>query len=36
MELFIDKDMKKKDLPQATEISTTSLAELINNENINT
>lgn len=34
--LLIDKDMKKKDLRQATGISTTSLAKLSKNENINT
>ena len=34
--LLIDKDMKKKDLRQATGISTTSLAKLGKNEHINT
>jgi DNA-binding Xre family transcriptional regulator len=34
--LLIDKDMKKKDLRQATGMSTTSLAKLSKNENINT
>jgi putative transcriptional regulator len=34
--LLIDKDMKKKDLRQATGMSTTSLAKLGKNENINT
>ncbi|WP_276620931.1 helix-turn-helix domain-containing protein [Syntrophomonas wolfei] len=34
--LLIDKDMKKKDLREATGISTTSLAKLSKNENINT
>ena len=33
--LLIDKDMKKKDLRQATGISTTSLAKLGKNEHIN-
>lgn len=34
--LLIDKDMKKKDLRQATGMSTTSLTKLSKNENINT
>ena len=34
--LLIDKDMKKKDLRQATGISTTYLAKLGKNEHINT
>lgn len=34
--LLIDKDMKKKDLRVATGISTTSLAKLSKNENVNT
>jgi DNA-binding Xre family transcriptional regulator len=34
--LLIDKDMKKKDLRQATGMSTTSLAKLSKNENIST
>ncbi len=34
--LLIDKDMKKKDLRAATGMSTTSLAKLSKNENINT
>lgn len=34
--LLIDKDMKKKDLRQSTGMSTTSLAKLSKNENINT
>lgn len=34
--LLIDKDMKKKDLRQATGMSTTSLAKLSKTENINT
>ena len=34
--LLIDKDMKKKDLRQATGISTTSLAKLGKNEHIST
>jgi putative transcriptional regulator len=34
--LLIDKDMKKKDLREATGMSTTSLAKLSKNENINT
>ncbi|MDR0695956.1 MAG: helix-turn-helix transcriptional regulator [Christensenellaceae bacterium] len=34
--LLIDNDMKKKDLRQATGMSTTSLAKLSKNENINT
>lgn len=34
--LLIDKDMKKKDLRVATGISTTSLAKLGKNENVNT
>ncbi len=34
--LLIDKDMKKKDLRQATGMSTTSMAKLSKNENINT
>ena len=34
--ILIDKDMKKKDLRQATGMSTTSLAKLSKNENINT
>ena len=34
--LLIDKDMKKKDLRLATGMSTTSLAKLGKNENLNT
>lgn len=34
--ILIDKDMKKKDLREATGMSTTSLAKLSKNENINT
>lgn len=34
--MLIDKDMKKKDLRQATGMSTTSLAKLGKNENVNT
>lgn len=34
--MLIDKDMKKKDLRQATGMSTTSLAKLSKNENIST
>lgn len=34
--LLIDKDLKKTDLRQASGISTTSLAKLSKNENINT
>ena len=34
--LLIDKNMKKKDLRQATGISTTALAKLGKNENVNT
>jgi DNA-binding Xre family transcriptional regulator len=34
--LLIDKDMKKKDLRLATGMSTTSLAKLGKNENVNT
>lgn len=34
--LLIDKDMKKKDLRLATGITTTALAKLGKNENVNT
>ncbi len=34
--LLIDKDMKKKDLREATGITTTALAKLGRNENVNT
>ncbi|MEG1925816.1 MAG: helix-turn-helix transcriptional regulator [Ruthenibacterium sp.] len=34
--ILIDKDMKKKDLREAVGMSTTSLAKLSKNENINT
>lgn len=34
--LLIDKDMKKKDLRDATGISTTSMAKLSKNENLTT
>lgn len=34
--LLIDKDMKKKDLRMATGITTTALAKLGRNENVNT
>ena len=34
--LLIDKDMKKKDLRVATGITTTALAKLGRNENVNT
>ena len=34
--LLIDKDMKKKDLRLATGITTTALAKLGRNENVNT
>jgi len=34
--LLIDKDMKKKDLREATGISTASMAKLSRNENVNT
>ena len=34
--LLIDKDMKKKDLRLATRITTTALAKLGKNENVNT
>jgi DNA-binding Xre family transcriptional regulator len=34
--LLIDKDMKKKDLRESVGMSTTSLAKLSKNENINT
>ncbi|MDC7230729.1 MAG: helix-turn-helix transcriptional regulator [Sphaerochaetaceae bacterium] len=34
--ILIDKDMKKKDLREATGMSTTSLTKLSKNENINT
>ncbi len=34
--LLIDKDMKKKDLREATGMSTTSLAKLSKNEHIST
>ena len=34
--LLIDKDMLKKDLAEKAEISTTSIAKLWNNENVNT
>ena len=34
--LLIDKDMKKKDLREAAAISTSSMAKLGKNENVNT
>ena len=34
--LLIDKDMKKKDLCQVANISTTSVTKLKNNQNVNT
>jgi DNA-binding Xre family transcriptional regulator len=34
--LLIDKDMKKKDLREAAGISTSSMAKLSKNENVNT
>lgn len=34
--LLIDKDMKKKDLREAADISTASIAKLGKNENVNT
>lgn len=34
--LLIDKDMKKKDLCEAADISTTSVTKLKNNQNVNT
>lgn len=34
--LLIDRDMKKKDLREAAGISTTSIAKLSKNENVNT
>ncbi len=34
--LLIDKDMKKKDLPIATGMTTTALAKLGKNEHVNT
>lgn len=34
--LLIDRDMKKKDLREATSISTASMAKLGKNENVNT
>lgn len=34
--LLIDKEMLKKDLAEKAEISTTSIAKLGNNENVNT
>ncbi len=34
--LLIDKDMKKKDLCEVADISTTSVTKLKNNQNVNT
>ena len=34
--LLIDKDMKKKDLCELADISTTSVTKLKNNQNVNT
>lgn len=34
--LLIDKDMKKKDLCEIADISTTSVTKLKNNQNVNT
>jgi len=34
--LLIDKDMKKKDLREATGLSTASMAKLARNDNVNT
>jgi putative transcriptional regulator len=34
--LLIDKDMKKKDLREAASISTSTMAKLSKNENVNT